>query len=155
MRTHSNDADRRRADQSGGLKIAGAGGSGQAQDGISVLLSMDKDEATRRQERDKEAEAKRTQNMLPDWIKKSTISGTLTASGVAESARANAAAQSLAASSNDEILRGLGTVGPGPSKMDGAREDAKKDVKPTVGRESIGEPSSAYCHCIGLTMKPY
>lgn len=111
-----------------------------------MLLSMDKDEATRRQERDKEAEAKRTQNMLPDWIKKSTISGTLTASGVAESARADAAAaQSLAASSNDEILRGLGTVGPGPSKMDGIREDAKEDVKPAMDHDSIGELPSLYC----------
>ena len=156
VRTHSSDADRRRADQSGGLKIAGAGGSGQVEDGIGVLLSMDKDEATRRQERDKEAEAKRAQNMLPDWIKKSTISGTLTASGVAESARANAAAaaQSLAASSNDEILRGLGTVGPGPSKIDAVREDTKMDVKPIVDRDSIGEPSFNYCQCIGLTMKP-
>lgn len=98
-------------------------------------MSMDKDEATRRQERDNEAEAKRQQNALPEWIRKSTISGHLTASGVAESARA--AAASGAPSSNDEILKGLGTVG--PARVEELKPTVPEDVKPVIDNDSIGE----------------
>jgi transcription initiation factor TFIIE subunit alpha len=98
-------------------------------------MSMDKDEATRRQERDAEAEAKRQQNALPEWIRKSTVSGHLTASGVAESARAeNAAGPS---SSNDEILRGLGTVG--PARVEESKVSIVEDLKPVVDHDQIGE----------------
>lgn len=136
VRNHSNDADRQRANQSSGLKVAGSGpGSGRADDGIGVVMSMDKDEATRRQERDNEAEAKRQQNALPEWIRKSTISGHLTASGVAESARA--AAASGAPSSNDEILKGLGTVG--PARVEELKPTVPEDVKPVIDNDSIGE----------------
>jgi len=97
-------------------------------------MSMDKDEATRRQERDAEAEAKRQQNALPEWIRKSTVSGHLTASGVAESARAESAAGP--SSSNDEILRGLGTAG--PVRVEESKVTIVEDVKPVVDHDQIG-----------------
>lgn len=139
VRNNSSDADRQRANQSSGLKVAGSGpGSGRADDGIGVVMSMDKDEATRRHERDEEAKAKRQQNALPDWIRKSTISGHLTASGVAESARAEAAASVAGpSSSNDEILRGLGTVG--PAKIEDAQYTLVEDFKVVVDHDSIGK----------------
>lgn len=107
------DAERGKAAQSGDLKIAGS--SGVKQDhSIGVILSGDKDEATQRQERDKEAAAKRAQNVLPSWHLKSTISGDLTALGIKESAKAEEAAAAMALadaeklpSSNDAILREL------------------------------------------------
>jgi transcription initiation factor TFIIE subunit alpha len=106
-------------------------------------MSMDKDEATRRQERDAEAEAKRQQNALPEWIRKSTVSGHLTASGVAESARAGNAAGS--SSSNDEILRGLGTVG--PARVEEIKLSIVEDVKPVMDKDQIGAwPSSSTIH---------
>lgn len=111
----------------GGLKIAGSSGDGKHEDSIGIVLSVDKDEATRRLERDKEAAAKRAQNMLPAWHLKSTISGDLTALGIKENARAEEAASSMAAAtlpnSNDTILKGLGQKG---SNM------PSKDVKPNV-----------------------
>jgi transcription initiation factor TFIIE subunit alpha len=94
-------------DSGPGLKIAGSGPSTQ-DSGVGIMLSMDKDEATKKLERDAEAEAKRQQNALPAWHLKSTISGDLTALGVRENARAE---QVASTSSNDDILRGLGVVG--------------------------------------------
>jgi len=134
VKNNSTDADRQGAAQSSGLKVAGSGpGSGKVDDGIGVVMSMDKDEATRRQEREAEAEAKRQQNALPEWIRKSTVSGHLTASGVAESVRAENAARP--SSSNDEILRGLGTVG--PAKIEESIVSAVEDVKPLVEQDQI------------------
>ncbi|KAF7986296.1 hypothetical protein HWV62_35242 [Athelia sp. TMB] len=133
VKNHSNEADRQRASSSGGLKVAGSGpGSGQADDSIGVVMSMDKDEATRRQERDAAAEAKRQQNALPEWIRKSTVSGHLTSVGIAETARAEAAATP---SSNDEILRGLGTVG--LSKADEMKLEVMDDIKPVIDHDAI------------------
>ncbi|KZP24990.1 hypothetical protein FIBSPDRAFT_856365 [Athelia psychrophila] len=133
VKNNSNDNDRQRASTSGGLKVAGSGpGSGQADDSIGVVMSMDKDEATRRQERDAVAEAKRQQNALPEWIKKSTVSGHFTASGLAESARAEAAATP---SSNDEILRGLGTVG--LTKAEESKLHIMEDIKPVIDHDAI------------------
>lgn len=135
MKNNSNEADRRVA-QSSGLKVAGSGpGSSKVDDGIGVVMSMDKDEATRRQERDAEAEAKRQQNALPEWIRKSTVSGHLTASGVAESARAENAARP--SSSNDEILRGLGTVG--PPRVEEPIVTIVEEINPVVDHDKIGE----------------
>ncbi|KAH8082851.1 TFIIE alpha subunit-domain-containing protein [Cristinia sonorae] len=120
------------AAQSGGLKIAGEGGGLKHEDSIGIVLSVDKDEATQRMERDKEAAAKRQQNILPAWHLKSTISGDLTALGIRENAlRAQEVANGEAAvvdklpstSSNDVILRGL---------SDGHGENG--DVKPDVTR---------------------
>jgi transcription initiation factor TFIIE subunit alpha len=116
IRNNPTESDRKAA-QSGGLKIAGSNPSGKKEDdGVEVVLTMDKDEATRRRERDAEAAAKREQNAMPQWYLTSTISGDATALGIAEQKRAAqyAAEQaSLASSSNsnDAILKGLGTVG--------------------------------------------
>jgi transcription initiation factor TFIIE subunit alpha len=133
------DADKQKVAQSSGLKVAGSGpGSGKQDDGIEIMLSMDKDEVTRKMERDAEAAAKRQQNALPAWHMKSTISGDLTALGIKEAARANAAAAAsadgVAGSSNDDMLRGLGTVG--SSRVEKVVELVEEEVKPVVNRES-------------------
>lgn len=110
----------------GGLKIAGSSGDGKHEDSIGIVLSVDKDEATQRLERDKEAAAKRAQNMLPAWHLKSTISGDLTALGIRENARTEEAANAMAAAtlpnSNDTILKGLGQKG----------SNTPQEVKPNV-----------------------
>lgn len=95
--------------QAGGLKIAGASGDGKQGESIGVVLSVDKDEATQRAERDKEAAAKRVQNALPAWHLKSTISGDLTALGIKESVREAEETREpdRLPSSNDAILRGI------------------------------------------------
>ncbi|KAF9234217.1 hypothetical protein BU15DRAFT_90055 [Melanogaster broomeanus] len=72
------DADKQKTGQSSGLKVAGSSGRGRQDDAIGIVMSMDKDETTRRQERDAEAAAKRQQT---------TISGDLTALGIQESTR--------------------------------------------------------------------
>ncbi|KAK7047322.1 hypothetical protein VNI00_006553 [Paramarasmius palmivorus] len=124
-----------------GLKIAGSGPSTARDDGIGVVISSDKDEATRRMERDAQAEIKRQQNALPAWHLKSTISGDLTALGVKENARAEAAAalQESISSSNDEILRGLGVVGARPANGTNGSQmpmEIEQDVKPTINHEA-------------------
>jgi len=103
-----------------------------------VMMSLDKDESTRKMERDAEAAAKRQQNALPAWHLKSTISGDLTALGVMEHARAEVAeANAAASSSNDDILRGLGVVGSGPTRHDHHHPvRIVGDVKPVVNHES-------------------
>lgn len=110
------DPDKEGTVQAGlGLKIAGSDPNKKEDDGVGVMMSMDKDESLRKQERDAEAELKRQQNALPAWHLKSTITGDLTALGVKESARAessgmNGTSDAAAAASNDEILKGLGVV---------------------------------------------
>ena len=132
IRNHLEQERAKAAARDGGLKIAGADGTGRQGDTIGVVLSVDKDEETARAERDREAAAKRQQNALPLWHLQSTISGDLTALGIKESARAEAAATADAnrlPSSNDAILRGLGggsvNGGPLPPPMNG--EDVKPD----------------------------
>ncbi|KAL0062796.1 hypothetical protein AAF712_010334 [Marasmius tenuissimus] len=127
----------------GGLKIAGSGPSSARDDGIGVVISDDKDEATKRMERDAQAELKRQQNALPTWHLKSTISGDLTALGVKESARAEAVAalQESISSSNDEILRGLGIMGSRPTNGTNGIQSTtlltmEQDVKPVVNHEA-------------------
>ncbi|KAI0754207.1 TFIIE alpha subunit-domain-containing protein [Daedaleopsis nitida] len=111
------------AAREGGLKIAGASGDGRQGDAIGVVISVDKDEETARAERDREAAAKRQQNALPLWHLQSTISGDLTALGIKESARADAVTGADAnklPSSNDAILKGLGTPSLLPPAANGA-----------------------------------
>ncbi|EEB92718.1 hypothetical protein MPER_08733 [Moniliophthora perniciosa FA553] len=125
-----------------GLKIAGSGPSAARDEGIGVVISSDKDEATRRMERDAQAEIKRQQNALPAWHLKSTISGDLTALGIKENARAEAAAalQESISSSNDEILRGLGVVGARPTNGTNGSHmipmEVEQDVKPVINHEA-------------------
>lgn len=74
------DSEKAKANAAG-LKIAGGSNTAHP-DSIGVVLSVDKDEAAQRLERDREANAKRMQNILPAWHLKSTITGDLTALGV-------------------------------------------------------------------------
>jgi len=145
VRNNLSDADKQAAAQGGpgaGLKVAGSGGGQRQDDGIGVMMSMDKDESTRKMERDAEAAAKRQQNALPAWHLKSTITGDLTALGIQESARAEAAAAATAAlnggsSSNDNILRGLGVVGDSSrGTSTPAFTPVVEDVKPVINHES-------------------
>ena len=140
MKNNPSESDKQKAAQSGsGLKVAGSDPNKKEDEGIGVMLVMDKDESTRRQERDAEADLKRQQNALPSWHLKSTITGDLTALGVKESARAenNLANGSLAQVSNDDILKGLGVIGGGPSKQQQQPViRLVEDVKPIINRES-------------------
>lgn len=113
VKTHIIDAEKaKQAAQNGGLKIAGASGETKREDAFDIMLSVDKDEATRKEERDREAAAKRQQNLMPSWHLKSTITGDLTALGIKENARSEDT--NRLPSSNDTILKGLGIVGSAP-----------------------------------------
>lgn len=101
-------------------------------------MSVDKDEATQRAERDREAAAKRMQNVLPAWHLKSTISGDLTALGIRENARVEQQAEAdgnRLPSSNDAILRGL-------IRVEEPVRSAYEDVKPVVAQ--VNEADCAY-----------
>lgn len=101
-------------------------------------MSMDKDEATRKMERDAEAAAKRQQNALPAWHLASTVTGDLTALGVAEQTRAAGPGEGLpGSSSNDDILRGLGTVGTSRASHG---SPGIEDVKPAISQDSDCKP---------------
>lgn len=129
IKTNIIDVERAKAAaQSGGLKIAGASGDGKQEDAIGIVLTVDKDEATQRAERDKEAAAKRMQNILPAWHLKSTISGDLTALGIRENARVEEDPKETERlpSSNDAILRGLVKSDEQPMRL--VTEDVKVDV---------------------------
>lgn len=149
MKSHQSDADKERSAQAGGgLKIAGSDPNKKEDDGIGVMISTDKDEATRRQEREAEAEVKRQQNALPAWHLKSTITGDLTALGVKEHARAEAAVANALPSSNDDILRGLGVVGARPDSI--PQVNVIQDIKPVINHESDCESTTVSC-ILGLS----
>lgn len=113
MKNNLTDPEKLKAAQdSSGLKVAGSEGAQREDEGIGIMMVMDKDETTLQMERAAQAEEKRQQNALPAWHLKSTITGDLTALGVKESARVEVANMNGAApTSNDDILRGLGVVG--------------------------------------------
>jgi len=144
VKNNISESDKQRQAQGGGLKIAGADGK-REEEGISVLMSVDKDEATRRRERDAEAEAKRQQNIMPAWHLKSTISGELTALGVAATTPHTNGATSNAAilsslgsskqSSNADILSGLGKVRP-PPKVVKEEVTVVPEKKPVVTQDA-------------------
>ena len=143
MKNNPSESDKQKAAQSGsGLKIAGSDPNKKEDEGVGIMLVMDKDESTRRQERDAEADLKRQQNVLPAWHLKSTITGELTALGVKESARTEILMNGSSTQvSNDDILKGLGVIG-GPSKQQQQLLQQQpvinlvEDVKPTINRES-------------------
>ena len=140
VKNNPSESDKQKAAQSGsGLKIAGSDPNKKEDEGVGIMLVMDKDERTRRQERDAEADLKRQQNVLPAWHLKSTITGELTALGVMESARTeNLMNGSSTQVSNDDILKGLGVIG-GSSKQQQQQQpviNLVEDVKPTINRES-------------------
>lgn len=128
--------DRQKQTQNGGLKIAGADGKHQEQN-IGVVLSVDKDEATRRREREEEAEMKRQQNALPTWHLKSTISNDLTALGVAAQNAKMSANEAILSSlgknsgSNADILNGLGKATP-QVKVEQSEVTVIEEKKPEV-----------------------
>ncbi|KAH9924074.1 TFIIE alpha subunit-domain-containing protein [Fomitopsis serialis] len=130
VKTHIIDAEKAKAAaQNGGLKIAGSSGDTKQEEAFGIMLSVDKDEATRKEERDREAAAKRQQNLMPSWHLKSTITGDLTALGVKETSRTEDGPSDAnrLPSSNDTILKGLGVVGGPP-----APQTNGVDVKPAV-----------------------
>ncbi|KAG6908052.1 hypothetical protein DXG01_006358 [Tephrocybe rancida] len=132
VKNNLTDAEKQKAAQDGsGLKVAGSDGSKKEDDGIGIMMSMDKDESTRKMERDAQAEMKRQQNALPAWHLKSTITGDLTALGVKETARTEG--NKNGATSNDDILRGLGVVGARPDHH--SIVHAVEDTKPNVHQE--------------------
>ena len=129
-----------------GLKIAGAEGARKEDEGIGVMMAMDKDEMTQRQERDAQAEIKRQQNAMPAWHLKSTITGELTALGIKENAREVASVvNGTDQLSNDNILKGLGVIGGDSSRTTGGQGVSRvpvvpapiqEDVKPVINAES-------------------
>ncbi|KAF8170212.1 TFIIE alpha subunit-domain-containing protein [Mycena galopus ATCC 62051] len=140
VKSHQPDSEKKDDAETGPtLKIAGADGVKREDEGIGVVISSDKDEATRRRERDEQAQAKRQQNTLPEWHRVSTVSGHMTALGNEEQARANkdpsGAPLPGSSSSNDDILRGLGVVGIGGGRGKDRRpmmSTSDKDVKPVI-----------------------
>lgn len=115
VKNNLTDPEKQKASQdSSGLKIAGSDPNKKEDEGIGIVMSMDKDETQQQLERAAKAEAKRQQNALPAWHLKSTITGDLTALGVKENARQESA--NAVAGSNDDILRGLGVVGARPDR---------------------------------------
>ncbi|KAF7321870.1 HTH TFE/IIEalpha-type domain-containing protein [Mycena kentingensis (nom. inval.)] len=138
VKTHQPESEKQDETQPGsGLKIAGSDGVKFEDAGVGVLISSDKDEATRRRERDEQANAKRQQNQLPEWHRVSTVSGHLTALGIEQQSHANAAMEEVEGSSNDDILRGLGIVGMAHKKDRKPTLFApQQDVKPVISAES-------------------
>jgi len=118
--------------------VAGSTGERQQEDGIGIVLTTDKDEETVRNERLKEAEAKKAQNIMPLWHLRSTITNDLTALGVKEKAQNAAAAQQVAGPSNlnlDESLKGLGKVGRAKDQVTTPEDAVDEDEKPGVTAE--------------------
>ncbi|KIK68629.1 hypothetical protein GYMLUDRAFT_36105 [Collybiopsis luxurians FD-317 M1] len=139
IRTNLTGGDDKNLDAPGsGLKIAGSDPNKPEDEGIGVIIASDKDEATRKLERDAQAELKRQQNALPSWHLKSTISGDLTALGIKENARAEAAvANGAPPTSNDDILRGLGVVGQKPTQAPALIfESREREMKPVINPDA-------------------
>ena len=145
IKTNVADSDKNKASSAGpGLKIAGADGARKEDDGIGVMMAMDKDEMTQRQERDAQAEIKRQQNAMPSWHLKSTITGELTALGIKENTREAPVTNGAEQMSNDDILKGLGVIGGGPSRTTAGHHTSQlgipttiaEDVKPVINPES-------------------
>jgi transcription initiation factor TFIIE subunit alpha len=132
------EAEKQRAAQNGGLKIAGSGDKREEQ-AFEVQMEDDKDEATRRREREAEAEAKRQQNVLPAWHLKSTISNDLTSLGVKakahESGSGSNAALLESLSKQSESLVGLGKPGHAVKKEQ-TEVTIVEDVKPVVNQDA-------------------
>ncbi|KZS87247.1 hypothetical protein SISNIDRAFT_537784 [Sistotremastrum niveocremeum HHB9708] len=120
VQANTTEAEKQAMDAGDGLMIAGGGPA--FEDRIGVVMSIDKDEATRKAEREQEAAAKRQQNQMPSWHTKSTISGDLTALGIAQ---ANALEKE---SANSHILDSLASSSKSLSSLSGDTE-----TKPNIG----------------------
>lgn len=89
-----------------GLKIAQGGAKANV---VKVEMADDEDALALQAKMEAEAEARRSQNALPSWIAKSTVSGALTEAGAKE-AHAESLAQQEAA---HRSALGLGTASDG------------------------------------------
>ena len=104
-------------------------------------MEEDKDEATRRKEREAEAEAKRQQNVLPAWHLRSTISDDLTSLGLkAKAHEANGAGGSNAAlleslSKQSDSLTGFGKPRQ-PVKPEQSEVTIVEETKPVVNHNA-------------------
>jgi len=146
IKSNITEAEKNKASATGpGLKIAGTDSNGKEDEGVGIMLAMDKDEAVQRQERDAQAEIKRQQNALPSWHLKSTITGDLTALGIKESTREAAMPNGAQQVSNDDILKGLGIVGGGTLRGTAGQAagrvglisvSSQEDIKPAINVES-------------------
>ncbi|GJJ14936.1 hypothetical protein Clacol_009206 [Clathrus columnatus] len=158
LRKHPSEEAKRAAERDGAK-----GGLEKKEDNMEIVMSVDKDEATQREERAREAEAKRQQNIMPSWHTKSTISGELTALGHAAASQAasqqkspitpssgsNAAilesltnpsarivtAAKATTNSNAAILSGLGKA---PVSITSTEPEVKveQDVKPVISKQA-------------------
>lgn len=129
-----------------GLKVAGSTGERQQEDGIGIVLTTDKDEETVRNERLREAETKKAQNIMPLWHLRSTITNDLTALGIKEKAQSAASpAQQAAGPSNlDESLKGLGKVGRAKDHVTAAEDVVDEDIKPGVVEGTEADCKTAF-----------
>jgi transcription initiation factor TFIIE subunit alpha len=159
-----------------GLKIAG--GRHAIDEGIGIVIRTDKDEATKKEEREREAEAKRfvyslnlgsvliddnrQQNQMPSWHLKSTISGDLTALGIQQQAREAARLQqshildSLTPTTPKSIDGLPSPVGLDSQKLQqasisGLAASGLVDVKPTIDHKSDCSSYSAAFFIVSLT----
>jgi len=139
LRKHPSE-EAKRAQERDGLKNAGEN-SAKKEDGMEVVLTEDKDEATKRAEREKEAEAKmygllflfllifypnlnnRKQNSMPSWHARSTVTGELTALGHAAVTQSTSQL-SPTSGSNATILESLTNPGSRPAPRAGASSNA-------------------------------
>jgi transcription initiation factor TFIIE subunit alpha len=139
IKNNVTDSDKNKTSSSGpGLKIAGAEGMRKEDEGIGVMMAMDKDEMTQRLERDAQAEIKRQQNAMPSWHLKSTITGELTALGIKENAReVSAMTNGNEQTSNDNILKGLGVIGGGSSRTTAGQSSSRVAVIPATPQEDV------------------
>jgi transcription initiation factor TFIIE subunit alpha len=137
-----------------GLKVAGSTGERQQEDGIGIVLTTDKDEETVRNERLKEAETKKAQNIMPLWHLRSTITNDLTALGIKEKAQNAAAPDQQAAGPSslnlDESLIGLGKVGRAKDQVAAAEDVEDEDVKP-----GAADGADVDCKTVALQLGPF
>lgn len=98
-------------------------------------MSLDTSEAERAAERERLSAARRAQNAMPEWHKKSTISGAMTAVGLAEEEARSAQVRpsDVVKSSSDDLLKGLGVVGAPVPTLEVPQDE---DVKPAATNDS-------------------
>ncbi|TRM63736.1 TFIIE alpha subunit-domain-containing protein [Schizophyllum amplum] len=151
------DTARGKNEDSSGLRIAGSSGAGAQDAAVGIVLADAGDEAARRAARDAAADARRQQNALPAWHLRSTVSGGLTALGVAEREREerergereammNGANGNTASSAvkEEDPLSGFGVVGAPRNGMRNGRvkmEDADDGVAMDMSQGSAMQMS--------------
>jgi len=111
-----------------------------------------------RNERLKEAETKKAQNIMPLWHLRSTITNDLTALGIKEKDQnAAAPAQQAAGPSNlnlDESLKGLGKVVRAKDQVAVAEEEVDEDVKPGAAEGTEADFYDQYYASLAASAAP-